>query len=400
MKTFSAIAILLLALVALAEEPEKIPNELVEGNNTFALELYSKLSAGKENLFFSPYSISAALAMTYAGARGETGKQMAKTLHFVSKNLHTDFAELNKMFNADGKSYELNMANALWTQTGYQIRKEFLDITKEKYGAGFFEVDFQKEAEKVASLINIWVSESTKDKIKSIVIENTFNKDTRFVLTNAIYFKAAWDSKFYEENTKNMPFQLLSGEKVQVPMMNQTIESAYGENIDYQILLLPYKDYEIFMTIILPKKPDGIKNIEKSINYQKIKKALDSLECREVILTFPKFEIESTFELSSPLGDIGIKDAFNINKADFSGITGNRDLFISRIMHKTYIKVDEKGTEAAAATVIEKTKGKEIDERKPVVFKADHPFMFIITDTTSDSILFIGRIMDPRKEEF
>lgn len=401
MKTFSVIAILLfVALVCLSEELEKIPNELVEGNNKFALELYSKLSAGEGNLFLSPYSISSALAMTYAGARGETEKQMAKTLHFgiEQKQLHSAFAAMAKQISgAKKKPYELTVANALWGQTGYKFQKEFLEIMRTNYGAGFFDVNFKKDAAKIVKQINLWVEDKTKNKIKNIVSEDVITSDTRLVLANAIYFKGAWESEFSKSDTKKMPFTFFDGKKADVPMMNQIEEFSYGENETCQILQLPYKGYDIVMNIILPKTADGIKELEKSIDVEAFSKMLGLLEHRDVILTLPKFKMETFFELNKPLEDMGMKDAFSMSDADFSGITGSKDLFISLVLHKAYVDVDEKGTEAAAATVVVAGETAAApDERGPVVFKADHPFMFVIRERQSGTILFIGRVMDPR----
>ena len=402
MKIFCVIAGLIIMLsIALAEAPpEKIPNALVEGNNTFALELYSKLSAGDGNLFLSPYSISSALAMTYAGARGETERQMAKTLHFniEQKQLHSAFGAMAKQFTGGKKKpYELTVANALWGQTGYKFQKEFLDIMKTNYGAGFFDVNFKKNAPKIVKQINSWVEEKTKNKIRNIVSPNLITSDTRLVLANAIYFKGAWESEFSKSATKDMPFTFIDGKKADVPMMNQTEEFSYGENETCQILQLPYKGYDVVMNIILPKTTDGIKDLEKSIDAAAFNKMLNTLEHRDVILTMPKFKMETFFELNKPLEQMGMKDAFSMTDADFSGITGAKDLFISLVLHKAYVDVDEKGTEAAAATVvIEGEMAMPPDERGPVVFKADHPFMFVIRERQSGAILFIGRVMDPR----
>jgi len=387
---------------------------VVEGNNKFALELYAKLREQKGNLFFSPHSISTALAMTYAGARGETELQMAKVLHFSlpGEKLHPTFGAVLRDLNVRGKkgSYELTIANALWGQKGYGFLKEFLELVRTEYSSRFGEVDFAGAAEAARETINAWVEKETRDKIKELVKPGVLNELTRLVLTNAIYFKGNWARQFEKKDTKEAPFTLLNApqgvpngsKKIDVPMMNKTAEFNYMETEDFQCLELPYVDNELSMIIILPKEIEGLARFEKTLKIEDLSRWLTRLGRREVIVSVPKFEITSQFGLADVLKSMGMKDAFEppfllsqeSRGADFSGINGKRDLFISAVIHKAYVNVNEEGTEAAAATgvVVGLT---SVGPRERVIFRADHPYLFLIRDNRSGSILFIGRVMNP-----
>jgi len=386
---------------------------VVEGNNEFALELYAKLRTQEGNLFFSPYSISAALAMTYAGARGETEKQMANVLHFptffVEKGLpssvewfvrdeerfHSAFGAIIKDLNARGEkgNYELSVANALWGQKGYGFLAEFLELIEAQYGGKLNEVDFIAATEAARQTINSWVEKETKDKIKNLIQKGVLDKLTRLVLTNAIYFKGNWARQFEEDKTKEAPFTLIGGEKVNVPMMNQTAEFNYMETEDFQGLELPYVDDELSMIILLPRKVDELNSLEEMLSLEKFSGWLGKLGKRKVIVSVPKFRMTSRFGLAGVLRSMGMMDAFS-EKANFSGMNGKRDLFISAVVHKAYVDVNEEGTEAAAATGVVMRVTSVKPERIPV-FRADHPFLFLIRDNKSGSILFIGRTMNP-----
>lgn len=392
---------------------EKTEEVVVEGNNRFALELYAKLREQKGNLFFSPYSISAALAMTYAGARGETEAQMAKVLHFPTvlvekgppssagwrvrdrERFHSAFGAIIKDLNAKGEkgNYELSVANALWGQQGYGFLAEFLELIEAKYGGKLNEVDFITATEAARQTINAWVEKETKDKIKDLIQQGMLNSMTRLVLTNAIYFKGNWARQFEEDKTKETPFTLISGEKVDVPMMNQTAEFNYMKTEDFQGLELPYVDDELSMIILLPKETDGLIGFEKSLTAENLSKWLVRLRKREVIVSIPKFKETCQFRLADVLKQMGMTDAF-LAKADFSGMNGKRDLFISAVIHKAFVDVNEEGTEAAAATAVVGVTA--VGPKEIPVFRADHPFLFLIRDNDSGSILFIGRMMNPK----
>jgi len=386
---------------------EMYEQTVVEGNNEFALALFAQLQGQEGNLFFSPYSISTALAMAYTGARSETEIQMAKALHFpvitnpdkeTSSSVVPDrqqfasaFGRIIKDLNNRGEkgSYELTVANALWGQQDYGFLTEYLELIKTNYDGQLNEADFLTAAESARKTINTWVEEKTKDKIKNLIAPGVLNSMTRLVLTNAIYFKGNWASQFETDRTKPAPFTLLSGDKIDVSMMNQTAEFSYMETEDFQGLELPYVDNELSMIILLPKANDGLIDFEKILTTENLSQWLGRLHKRKVIVSIPKFKMTSHFALASVLKSMGMPNA-----ADFSGMNGKKDLFISAVIHKAYVDVNEEGTEAAAATGI--VMGiTSVGPRQPV-FRADHPFLFLILDNQTGSILFIGRVMRPK----
>jgi len=375
---------------------------LVEGNSAFAFELYQALRAEEEgNFFYSPHSISVALAMTYAGARGLTEEQMADTLHFLleQEGLHPAFnwlgMELEKRGEGaagkDGDGFRLNIVNAIWGQKDYEFLSEFLDILAENYGAGLRPLDFIKAPEQSRITINDWVSEQTEGKIEGLIPQGLIHSLTRLVLTNAIYFNAAWQYPFEEEMTKDRPFYLLDGSKVAVPMMGQTENFGYTEGEGYQAAELPYDGRELSMVILLPKT-DNFKSFEGSLDYQRMDSLIKALEYRRVNLTMPKFEFESEFRLSDTLSAMGMPVVFS-SSADFSGMTGNRELFIQEVIHKAFVSVDEAGTEAAAATAVIMPTAMPPGELVEVT--VDRPFIFLIRDIETGTILFFGRVMNP-----
>lgn len=377
----------------------------IKDNNAFALDLYTQLSKEEGNLFFSPNSISTALAMTYAGARGKTATQMANALHFSlsQKQLHQAFFELMKDLKADPRTsgYQLSIANALWGQRDYKFYDEFINITEKYYDAGFKKVDFinEKNREEARQAINKWVEGKTNNKIKELIVKTpqVLTDLTRLVLTNAIYFKGKWQFQFDAKNTQDAPFTLLNGEKVIVPMMSQTKEFNYAENDTLQIIEMAYTGNKLSMVILLPKSIDGLRQIEGSLTQDNLNTWLSTLHNREVIASIPKFKMTSQFELNGALKSLGMVDAFDM-QADFSGMAPDPvGLYISEVLHKAFVDVNEEGTEAAAATAVVMMR-MGIEEPKPV-FMADHPFIFIIRDTKAGSILFMGRVEDPLSNE-
>jgi len=383
---------------------------VVAGNNKFALELYAKLHSREGNLFFSPYSISTALAMAYAGARGETETEMAKVLHFPTvpsetvavkdtfawMRFHSAFGTIVKDLNARGQkdSYELTVANALWGQKGYGFLEEFLGLIKTNYDGQLNEVDFIRATETTRKAINAWVEKKTNNKIKNLIRKGVLSSMTRLVLTNAIYFKGNWARQFKKDRTKEAPFTLADGQKVDVAMMNQMEKCNYMETESFQGLELPYVDDELSMIILLPKEFDGLDEFEKTLTSENLSKWLGKLRNCEVVVSVPKFKMTSQFGLASVLKSMGMIDAFSAN-ADFSGMNGKRDLFISAVIHKAYVDINEEGTEAAAATAVT-MKLTSVGPTRILVFRADHPFLFLIRDNHSGSILFIGRVMNPK----
>lgn len=366
-------------------------NDAPKSINQFSIDLYSKLKDQPDNLFFSPYSISTALSMVYAGAEGNTASQMKKVLHL---NTHSEIADLIDQLNQPSEYYKLTIANALWGQKGYSIKKEYLGIIKDQYKSELKEVDFKNNTEKSRKTINKWVLDKTNNKIKDLLQPGTVDSLTRLILTNAIYFKANWNEPFEEESTKDEAFYISKKNKTTVKMMNQQESIKYFENRELKMIELPYERRELSMQIILPKKIDGIADLEKKLNYNDLVKWDIGLSYKKVKLKLPRFKTTSDFSLRKILTLLGMKDAFSLPPADFSGISGSKDLFISNVIHKAFVSVDEEGTEAAAATAIGFAKS-SFDPSLPKEFKADHPFIFLIKDNQSDTILFMGRVIKP-----
>ena len=374
---------------------------LVEGNSAFAFELYKALGEEEGNLFYSPYSISLALAMTYAGASGETAQQMADTLHFLlgQDKLHPAFnwldAELAKRGEGaegkDGEGFRLNIVNAIWGQKDYEFLTDFLDVLAENYGAGLRILDFITETEKSRLTINDWVSDQTEGRIEDLIPQGAIDALTRLVLTNAIYFNAAWENPFDKKMTADGPFYLLDGGQVIVPMMKQTESFSYTEGEGYQAVELLYDGDEISMVILLPEAGQ-FEAFEEGLQAQQVDAIINDLQDTRVTLTMPQFEFDSEFSLKDTLAGMGMPIAFS-GDADFSGMTGNQELSISDVVHKAFVAVDEAGTEAAAATsvIIKLTAVPE----PPVEVTIDRPFIFLIRDIETGAILFIGRVMNP-----
>ncbi len=374
---------------------------LVDENSAFAFDLYQSLRGGEDNLFFSPYSISLALAMTYAGARGQTAQEMADTLHFIlsQDRLHPVFNRLDIELarrgegakGKDGEGFRLNIVNAIWGQEDYEFLSEFLDVLAENYGAGLRVLDFINASEESRITINDWVSEQTEGRIEDLIPQGAIDALTRLVLTNAIYFNAAWQFPFNEEATSDGPFYLLDGGEVIVPMMRQTESFGYAEEDDYQVVGLPYDGGELSMVILLPQA-DKFEAFESSMDFHRVTEIISNLTSQQVNLTMPKFEFESSFGLKKALTGMGMPIAFSPD-ADFSGMTGSRDLFIDDVLHKAFVSVDEAGTEAAAATAVIMTL--TAVPSPPVEVTVDRPFVFLIHDIETGTILFVGRIVNP-----
>jgi serpin B len=384
--------------------PDVSPSEqalLVEGNSAFAFELYQALKGKEGNLFYSPYSISLALAMTYAGARSETAEQMAATLHFMLEQdrLHPAFnwldAELASRGQGaagkGGEGFRLNIVNAIWGQKDYEFLSSFLDVLAENYGAGLRILDFVTEPEKSRVTINDWVSDQTEGRIKDLIAPGAIDALTRLVLTNAIYFNAAWNYPFDEDITADGSFYLLDGGQVTVPMMKQMESLGYAEGEGYQAVELLYDGEELSMVILLPAS-GNFQAFEESLQFQQISDIISGLQPKDVALIMPKFEFDSAFSLKDTLAEMGMPIAFS-GDADFSGMTGNRELFMSRVVHKTFVSVDEAGTEAAAATAV--IMPTSAPPEPPVEVTIDRPFIFLIRDIETGAILFVGRVVHP-----
>jgi len=404
------VAMIIAACVAaeneIANEESDKQGMVVQGNNKFALDLYAKLQGKDGNMFFSPYSISTALAMTYAGARGRTATQVADVLRFPvgargsspdQQQFASAFGELVKDLNTRGRSgaYELAVANALWGQKGYGFLTKFLELVEKHYRGRLNEVDFVGATETARQTINAWVEKKTNDKIKNLIAKGVLDSMTRLVLTNAIYFKGNWARQFKEDRTKEAPFALSGGKKTDVAMMNQMAKFGYMETQRLQALELPYVDNELSMIVLLPKELDSLGELEESLTLENLSEWQSKLREREVVVSIPKFKLTSQFSLASVLRAMGIEDAFS-RSANFSGMNGERNLAISAVIHKAYVDVNEEGTEAAAATAVTMRLTSIGPGSRPPVFRADHPFLFLIRDNQSGSILFLGRVMNPK----
>ncbi len=381
-------------------------SSIVQNNNQFALELYSEISLKPGNIILSPFSISSALAMTYAGARSETEKQMSNVMHFAMNQdlFHNDYRQLSDNIEQldNEKGIEINIANSLWAQKNYSFLDKFLKLTKKYYSAGLQFVDFVKETEKSRKLINQWVEKETKQKIKDLLLPGTIDQSTVLVLTNAIYFYGIWENKFDTKNTYKSFFYKDDKTKVETSFMKQSDKFNYYEDNTLQALELPYSNNSLSMVIMLPALPltpsqreveqtyESINKFEKLLTYEMYNNIISGFRKRKVNVSVPKFKITSQFDLEEKLSQMGMPDAFS-SSADFSGMTGKKDLHIDKVVHKAFIEVNEEGTEAAAATAVIMTKSAAI----AVTFKADHPYVFIIKDNNTESILFIGRVAEP-----
>lgn len=369
---------------------------VVQGNNAFAIKLYQNLASANSgrNVFLSPYSISTALAMTYAGARGETEKQMAQALQFglPQKDLHPAFSTLMKSMESGtkGRQYKLHIANALWGQEGRKLLPEFLNIAKTQYEGGYRAVNFRRDPEASRKTINAWVEERTNKLIKDLLARNDITELTVLVLTNAIYFKGNWLTQFKKEQTKEAPFFVTPATSIPVPMMLQEGTFGHGEADSTQLLELPYAGDDLSMLVLLPK--GDVREAEQLLTRRGIADLRSRLVPETVKVFLPKFKFKERYSLSQPLQDLGMVDAFDEMRADFSGMTGQKELYVSRVIHQANVDVNEEGTEAAAATaVVMSTKSMP----RTTVFRADRPFLFAIMHKPTGSILFLGRVMKP-----
>ena len=374
---------------------------LVSGNSTFAFNLYQQLTQGNSgNIFYSPYSISTALAMTYAGANGDTATQMAKALDFTlpQAQLHPAFDDLALQLasrgqgasGTNGKSFALNIANALWCEKTYNFLPDFLNTLGQNYGAGVNLLDFVNSPEPSRVTINNWVSNETNNKINNLIPAGAIAPQTRLVLTNAIYFDAAWQNPFSADKTQNGTFNLLDGSTVSVPMMNNEASYGYTQGSGYQAVELPYSGGQVAMDIIMPDA-GNFTTFESGITAGSVSAIISNLQTKSINLTMPKFNFDSSFSLNSALSALGTPIAFS-NQADFSGMTGNKDLTIADVVHKAYVAVDEQGTEAAAATGVVMSAMAVMNQNNVTI---DQPFIFMIRDIQTGAILFVGRVLNP-----
>jgi serpin B len=380
-------------------------NSVVEANNRFAFDLYSHLvkdpkSAG-DNIFFSPFSISSALAITYEGARGSTADEIRSVFHFPENTslLRRGYSTTIADINSHNASYTLFTANALWAEKTYPFLPGYINTAQTYYSANTTNLDFINDPDDSRTIINRWVEEKTRNTIKELVPAGSITPMTRLVITDAVYFKGTWVRQFDKNKTRNADFRLSSGKSVPVPMMERTDEDAvypYAETGTVQLLKIPYehgKGNELSMLILLPKN-DDLAAAEKYLNPDNLSELQNSSASRRVMVYVPKFTLETKYTMRKTLSEMGMPTAFG--DADFSGMDGTKILYIQEIIHQTYVDVNEEGTEAAAATAVVVWGKGAVPAESPVpVFRVDHPFIFLIQDTTSGNILFMGRVENP-----
>jgi len=363
----------------------------VPGSNEFALDLYRQLSQKPGNLFFSPFSLTTALAMTYAGARSDTEREMAATLHFPADQqvVHKGLAALQEILVRDQEktACRLALANRLWGRDGVPFLPTFLQTTRENYAAELTTLDFGHQPEAARATINRWVAAQTEDNILELLLPGDIDIGTELVLTNAIYFRAQWALTFPVEQTRKTLFHISATEQTATAMMSGTGRFAYAGMPDIEVLQLPYACQDLAMVIVLPREIEGLSTLESSLDPLRLQELLDGLQEEELGVFLPRFSLQTRFELQDVLQRMGMVKAFTA-EADFSGMTKRRGLFINRVIHEATIEVDEQGTEAAAATAV-------VLKRGPRPFRADHPFLFLIRDLRTGCILFMGRVLEP-----
>jgi len=377
-------------------------NNVVDANNQFALDYYSKLKdKDSGNIFFSPFSISGAMAMAYEGARGQTAEEMRSVFYFPEDNdlRRKEYSAIFDEINKGDKKYKLSIANALWAQKDYQFLSDYLKTVEKYYGGKANNLDFQKDPEGSRVTINNWVENQTNNKIKDLIPSGAIDELTRLVLTNAIYFKGEWVRQFNEEDTQEENFIINENNIVKVQMMQRIDEDAkfnYAENDQLQILEMPYSGEELSMLILLPKN-DDLSTLENLLSTKKLSEWKKDLENQRVKIFIPKFKLETKYFMTEDLKTMGMPTAFIPAGADFSGMDGTKNLYIGQVIHQAFVEVNEEGTEAAAATAVIMQLGAAPDQKTPEipVFRADHPFIFLIQEKSSGNILFMGRVVNP-----
>ena len=379
--------------------------KVVQANNQFALDLYSRIvndphQAG-QNIFFSPWSISSALAITYEGARGSTADEIQSVFHFPADTAtrRTGFSEIISGLNRGGNGYTLRTANALWAEKTYPFLLSYMSIGRNSYSAHVTNLDFINNPEDSRTTINQWVEDQTEDRIKDLLPAGSIDDLTRLVITNAIYFKGTWDKQFEKENTIEEDFRVSPSQTVRVPMMQRTDKEAkywYAETDTLQVLGMPYahKDGKALSMLVLLPRDDDLEAVEISLTPQKVLELQQALVYKQVKVYFPKFRLETDYCLSDTLKKMGMPTAFTVG-ADFSGMDGTGGLFIDDVFHKAFVDVNEEGTEAAAATAVVMTLSYHMEYEPIPVFRADHPFIFLIQDDETGNILFMGRVVNP-----
>ncbi|XP_052473828.1 leukocyte elastase inhibitor isoform X13 [Carassius gibelio] len=393
---------------------------LSAANTQFSLNLFKKISEGNatKNVFYSPISISSALAMVSLGAKGNTALQMFKVLGFTNPpkpgaatpaphvkedQIHSSFNKLMSELKKPGAPYVLSLANRLYGEQSYQFVEKFLNDTKTYYKAELEEVDFKKKSEAARVNINKWVEKNTQEKIKNLLPQGSVNDATKLVLVNAIYFKGNWEKKFPKEATRDGQFKLNKAQTKPVKMMYQESKFPLGfiPEMNSQVLELPYVGKNLSMLIILPNKiqdeTTGLQKLEKALTYEKLMEWTkpNKMLQEQVQVSLPRFKMEESYDMKSLLISMGMEDVFDLQKVNLSGMSPNNDLVVSKVIHKAFVEVNEEGTEAAAATGVVILGATALKPEDPKIFIADHPFLFFIRHNPSNSILFYGRFCSP-----
>jgi serpin B len=375
----------------------------VDAINQFSVSLYKQLNQNEGNLFFSPYSISSALAMTYAGAQADTAKEMAKVLFFLSgqNGTHESFAALSDDLGSIQQKgdVELRIANSLWAEQSFTFKDDFLNLVKEHYKSEINKADFKNNSVLAAQAINAWVEQKTNSRIKDLVSPGVLNDLTRLVLVNAIYFKGKWQDEFKKDATQSQQFYTNATDSTPVELMYKKGDFKYAEDDLCQILEIPYKGNDLSMLIFLPQAKDGLSSLENVFSYEYLTLFQLQMPSREINVYLPKFKLEQSFSLNDNLKKMGMLLAFDNKSADFSGMADlipGQPLYISDVIHKAFVEVNEEGTEAAAATAVDVATTTAYQTSSPkTVFRADHPFIFLIKDNKTGAILFLGRYVKP-----
>ena len=378
-------------------------SSLSQSDNHFAVDLYSRLDSTTGNVFFSPYSLSSALSMTYDGARGETAQEMQAVLHLNANDIsrRDEISAFIQEINATDKSYALSVANAIWAQKAYPFKDDYLNLVKTVYFGQARNLDFIADPESSRQTINEWVANQTNDRIHNLLPAGSIKSDTRLVLTDAVYFKGKWEIPFNKMLTKPDSFWLTPEQSVQVDMMEVQGKSfGYTENDEDQVLKLDYQGNDLSMVIILSRARD-IQGLEKSLTEPILTQWQGRMVRQAVNVFLPKFKFDSNYQLKSVLSDMGMRLAFDQHDADFSGMAvlkPDERLYIDQVYHKAWIDTDEQGTEAAAATGVGMFRATDMPMAfPPKEFRADHPFIFLIQDNKTGHVLFMGRVADPRE---
>lgn len=380
---------------------ENIPIEM--RNNQFAFDLFKEISSSHDkNLVISPFSISAALAMTYAGANGTTAEEMAQTLYFYSRQerFHKDFsAWMNAIIKRGDVKDKLNVANSLWPQEDYPFRDDFINLIKEYYDSALFKVNYRGDREQIRQRINTWVEDNTNQLIKNLIKPGVLTDDTRLLLVNAIYFLSDWKIAFDEKVTHTAPFYITPEKTVNVPLMYMEDDLRYADTENFQVLELEYEGGDFSMVVVLPVKGTDINNFIDHLDVETFIQTLEKMEKQKVEVYLPSFKVRSNFDLEKLLAEMGMPEAFS-NKADFGRMTDLQDLKIDKVIHEAFIDVNEEGTEAAASTaVVIIRKSAMVDPPEKTTFRADRPFVYAIKDNSTQSVLFMGKTINPALSE-